>query len=147
GVQREVRVEADPVRLAALGLTAADLSRALRSFQQQSSGGRGQAGGIEQSIRTIALAGQASDLASFPIVLPDGRHFRLDQIGIVRDTAGERTQAALLNGHPAVGFRVYRARGADEIKVAEGVAKVVARLRAADPALQAEPTSGSAAHT
>jgi multidrug efflux pump subunit AcrB len=34
GTQREVRVEVDPVRLAALGVTAADVSRALRQVQQ-----------------------------------------------------------------------------------------------------------------
>ena len=33
GVQREVRIEADPVRLAAQGVTAADISRALRQVQ------------------------------------------------------------------------------------------------------------------
>jgi multidrug efflux pump subunit AcrB len=147
GVQREVRIDADPVRLAALGVTAADMSRALRSVQQQSSGGRGQLGGTEQSIRTIALATQASDLAALPIALPDGRHVRLDEIATVRDTVAERTQTALLDGRPAVGFRVYRARGFDETRIAEGVAQVVARLRAADPTLRMELVSGSVAHT
>jgi multidrug efflux pump subunit AcrB len=147
GVQREVRVEADPVRMAALGVTAADLSHALRSVQQQSSGGLGRLGGAEQSIRTIALAKQASDLASLPIVLATGRQVRLDQVAVVQDAVAERTQTALLNQHAAVGFNVYRARGSDEIKVAEGVAQVVARLRAADPTLKAELVSGSAAHT
>ncbi|WP_197325220.1 efflux RND transporter permease subunit, partial [Ralstonia solanacearum] len=54
GVQRQVRVEVDPVRLAAMGATAADVSRALRTVEQESSGGRGQLGGTEQAVRTIA---------------------------------------------------------------------------------------------
>ena len=41
GVQREVRVEVDPVRLAALSVTAADVSHALLQAQQQSSGAAG----------------------------------------------------------------------------------------------------------
>lgn len=61
GVEREVQVIVDPVRLAALGATAGDVSRALRQMQQQSSGGRGQLGGEEQSVRTIALIGQPSN--------------------------------------------------------------------------------------
>ena len=44
GVQREVRIEVDPVRLTAQGVTAADVSHALRQVQQDSSGGRGQLG-------------------------------------------------------------------------------------------------------
>lgn len=147
GVQREIRVEVDPVRLAALGVTAADLSRALRDVQQESSGGRSQLGGAEQSIRTVALAGQAFDLAAFPIALPGGRHVRLDEVATVHDTYAERTQAALLDGRPAIGFNVYRARGSDETKVAEGVTAALARLQAADPALEVELVSSSVAYT
>src|SRR3546814_10751049 len=62
GVQREVRIEVDPVRLASLGVTAAEVSRALREVEQQSSGGRTQFGGDEQSVRTIATVRHASEL-------------------------------------------------------------------------------------
>jgi multidrug efflux pump subunit AcrB len=147
GVQREVRIETDPVRLAALGVTAADLSRALRSVQQQSSGGRSQLGGTEQSIRTVALVAQASDLAALPVALPGGRRVRLDEVATVSDAAAERAQAALLDGRPAIGFNVYRAKGFDETDVAEGVAKALAGLEAADPALKIDPVSGSVAYT
>lgn len=147
GVQREIRVEVDPVRLAALGVTAADLSRALREVQQESSGGRSQLGGAEQSIRTVALAAEASDLAALPIALPGGRHVRLDQVATVQDAAADRTQAALLDGRPAIGFNIYRARGHDETRIAEGVAAALARLSAADPALEFELVSSSVAYT
>jgi multidrug efflux pump subunit AcrB len=39
GVNREVRIEVNPVELSAQGVTAADLSHALQQVQQQSSGG------------------------------------------------------------------------------------------------------------
>jgi multidrug efflux pump subunit AcrB len=147
GVQREIRIDADPIRLAALNVTAADLSRALREVQQESSGGRGQLGGAEQSIRTIALAAQAFDLAALPIALPDGRHVRLDEVATVLDTDAERTQAALLDGRSAIGFNVYRARGSDETKLAEGVTAALARLQEADPALEIELVTSSVAYT
>ena len=147
GVQREVRVEVDPVRLAALGLTAADLSRALREVQQESSGGRSQLGGAEQSIRTVALAAQASELAALPISLPGGRYVRLDEVATVHDSQAERTQAALLDGRPAIGFNIYRAKGYDETKIAEGVTAALGRLRSADPALDFELVSSSVAYT
>jgi multidrug efflux pump subunit AcrB len=147
GVQREVRIEADPVRLAALGVTPSDLSRALRTVQQQSSGGRSQLGGGEQSIRTVALAAQTSDLAALPIALIGGRQVRLDQVATVRDTNAERTQAARLDGRPAIGFNVYRAKGSDETRVAEGVREALAGISAADPSLKITAVSGSTAHT
>ena len=58
GVTREVRVEVDPVRLASLGVTATDVSHALRQVQQQSSGGRGNLGEDEQTVRTLATVRQ-----------------------------------------------------------------------------------------
>jgi len=147
GVQREVRVEIDPVRLASLDTTAVDVSRQLRVMQQQSSGGRGQLGANEQSVRTIGTVRQASDLEAFPIVTADGRPVRLDQIATVRDTFAERSQAALLDGRAAVGFKIYRAKGYDETKIADSVQAVLARLKASDPALTFTPVSGSVAYT
>jgi hydrophobe/amphiphile efflux-1 (HAE1) family protein len=137
GLQREVTVQIDPVRMAGLGITAAQVSRALRQVQQESSGGRAQIGGGEQAVRTIALARQAAELAALPIVLPNGKNVRLDEVATVTDGTGERTQAARLNGKEAVGFRVYRSRGADEVTMSRGVKQAMEALTAADPTLTA----------
>ena len=135
GVDREVRVEVDPVRLASLGLTATDVSRALRQEQEELSGGRGQLGNAEQSVRTIETVRQASDLDAFPIAVAGGPMVRLDQIATVRDTYAERTQAALLNGKPVVGFNIIRAKGYDETKIAAGVQQALHKMQIADPTL------------
>lgn len=147
GVQREVRVQVDPIKLAAMGMTAADVSRALRQVQQQSSGGRGQVGGAEQSVRTIATVKQASELRTMPIAMPDGRHVRLDQVATVIDGIAERTQAALLNGKAVVGFEVYRANGSDETRIADGVRAALNRLTTNDPSLHTTQVSGSVGYT
>src|SRR5690606_21044834 len=46
-----------------------------------------------------------------------------------------------------IGFNIYRARGHDETRIAEGVAAALARLSAADPALEFELVSSSVAYT
>lgn len=147
GVEREVRVTVDPVHLAGLGVTAADISRAVREVQQQSSGGRGQLGGEEQSIRTIAIAGQATELAALPIVVPGGRQVRLDQVATVEDTAADRTQMALLDGKRVIGLRVYRARGSGETEVADGVRAALDKLKREHPGLTLTPVGGSVDYT
>lgn len=147
GVEREARVSVDPVRMAALGLTAGDVSRALRQMQQQSSGGRGQLGGAEQAIRTVAIVANVSDLAALPIVLADGRHVRLDQLATVEDGAAERSRAAFVDGRPVVGFRVLRARGADEAKVAKAVVKALSAQIGKTPGLSLTPVGGSIDYT
>lgn len=147
GVEREVRVTVDPVRLTALDATAGDVSRALRQVQQQSSGGRGELGGTRQAIRTVAIAAQASQLAALPIVLADGRQVRLDQIATIEDGAAERTHKAFLDSKPVIGFQIYRARGAGEVDVADGVRAVLDRLKAEHAGLVLTPVGGSIDYT
>lgn len=131
GTSREVRVELDPAKLLALNATAADISRQLRSVQQEASGGRADLGGAEQSVRTIGTVQTAAELAAMEIALSDGRRVRLDQVATVTDTIAEKRTEALLNGQPVVGFEITRSRGAGEVEVADGVKVALEKLKAA----------------
>jgi multidrug efflux pump subunit AcrB len=135
------------VRLAALGMTAVDVSRALRQVQQESSGGRGQLGGAEQSVRTVATVRRAAELQAMPIALANGRQVRLDQVATIEDDVAERSQAAQLDGKPAVGFKIYRAKNFDETRISHGVDAVLQRLKVADPALSFSQVSGTVGYT
>ncbi len=129
GVDREVRVELDPARMAALGVSALDVSRQLRNVQREAPGGRGDVSGAEQSVRTIATVQTADQLARMEIPLPGGRKVRLDEIGIVTDTVSEPRAFAEYNGNRVVAFEVFRTRGASETEVAEGARAAVAELQ------------------
>ncbi|KIQ36260.1 ACR/RND family transmembrane transporter [Variovorax paradoxus] len=147
GLTREVRVALDPTRLAAQGATVGEVSRALRSVQQQSSGGRARLGMEEQSVRTIATVQMASELAALPIALGSGRSLRLDQLAEVSDTTAERTQIARLDGQQVVGFRVYPAKGKDVTLIAEGARLALARLQARYPGLATTQVATSVDYT
>ncbi len=129
GVSREIRVDLDPDRMAALGATASDISRQLSRIQAEYPGGEGRVGGLAQSVRTTGTIASAQELAALPIVLSDGRTVRLDTIAAVRDQAAERRQLALLDGKPVIGFEVVRAWGASALDVAEESRAAVERLR------------------
>jgi hydrophobe/amphiphile efflux-1 (HAE1) family protein len=133
GVDREVRVALDPARLLSLGATAADVSRQLRSVQQDASGGRADLGGAEQAVRTVATVKTAAELAELDIPLADGRRVKLNQIAQVSDTVAEQRSAALLDGKPVVGFEITRSKGASEIEVDQGVTRALAAVKAAHP--------------
>jgi multidrug efflux pump subunit AcrB len=147
GGQREVQVQVDPARLNALGITAADVSRALKRVQQEASGGRGQLGGAEQGLRTIATVQQASDLGALPVAIGLDRWVRLDEVATVRDTLADRTQAALLDGKPAVGFQLQRSKGFDELTVAAAAEHALATLKAEHPDLSYRRVSTTVNHT
>ncbi|MGZ8290447.1 MAG: efflux RND transporter permease subunit [Telluria sp.] len=131
GVSREVRVELDDARMAALRVSAIDVSRQLRMVQREEPGGRGDVSGAEQSVRTIATVQTAGELALMDIPLADGRHVRLDQVARVTDTVAEPRSLAEYNGKRVVGFEIFRTKGASEIQVAEGVRAAVAELQQA----------------
>ena len=136
GVTREVAVELDRDRMLALGVTAADVSRALRQVQTEASGGRADLGGSEQSVRVVGRVGSAEGLRALEIGLPDGRRLALERIARIRDTVAEPRSLALLNGKPVVGFEVTRSRGASELEVGRGVQAALTQLKAAHPDIE-----------
>jgi multidrug efflux pump subunit AcrB len=136
GVTRQVEVALDPLKLQALGATAADISRQLRLVQTESAGGRADIGGSEQPMRTLATVKTVAELAQLELSLSDGRRLRLDQVASVTDTVAEPRAAALLNGVPVVGFEVSRSRGASEVEVGAAVQLALNELRAQHPDME-----------
>lgn len=136
GVNREIQVALDPVRLQALGATAADISRQLRQVQSESAGGRVDLGGSEQPVRIVATVKSAQEVAALELMLSDGRKIRLDQVATVKDTIAERRSAALLNGQSVVGFEVSRSRGESEVTVGAAVQLALNELKAEHPDIE-----------
>jgi multidrug efflux pump subunit AcrB len=129
GVDREVQVNLSPDRLLALNTSALDITRQLRQTLLEAPGGRMAVGGAEQSIRTIANAGSADELANMMLALEDGRRIRLGQIATVVDSVAERRSAAFLDGRPVVGFQMTRAQGYGEVDVSVGVRAALSDLQ------------------
>lgn len=136
GVNREVEVALDPLRLQSLGATAADVSRQLRQVQSDSAGGRADLGGSEQPMRILATVKSAAELAALELNLSGGQRVRLDQIATVKDTIAEPRALALLNGVPVVGFEVTRSKGASEVEVGAAVKAALAELKAQHPDIE-----------
>jgi hydrophobe/amphiphile efflux-1 (HAE1) family protein len=134
GVTREIRVDLNPDRLMALGITAGEVNRQLKAMNVDLAGGKGEFGGQEQAIRTLAGARTLHDLAATRIVLPGNREVTLGDLGTVTDGYEEPVTFSRMNGEtPVVSFAIFRAKGASEITVKEGVAARVAEMAALRP--------------
>lgn len=129
GTHREIKIEINPIKLASLNVTVADISESLKNVQLEVSGGRSTNGGKEHLIRVVATVTQAKDLALLAIPVSDGKYVRLNQVATIVDSHAERTQLALLNGEAVVGFKIYRAKGFDEADIESGVQEVVKSLK------------------
>ncbi len=143
GVARELRVTLRPDRLLALGITAADVNRQLRLTSADMAGGRGEVGGREQSIRTLAASRTLRDLKATSIVLPGGRKVRLDDLATIEDAIEEPRTFARFNGEPVVALAVSRGSGASDAEVAAGVERKMAEIRASYPEIRFERIDSS----
>ncbi len=133
GVEREIRVVLDPGRLLSYGITAGDVNRQLRATNVDLAGGRGEIGGREQAIRTLAGKTSVEELAGTTIALPRGRKVRLDELGTLVDSYAEPRTFATLDKNPMVAFSVVRGKGASDTVVSADVEKAVADLNKSNP--------------
>jgi len=133
GVNREIRVELDPARMQALGITAVEVNEQLRSLNLDSPGGRAQLGGGEQAIRVLGGARTAAALGASQIALSGGRFARLSDLAEVRDGVGEVRTIARLNGRPATTFGVIKAKGYSDVSVDNGMQVELAKIRKENP--------------
>ncbi|HUE48880.1 MAG TPA: efflux RND transporter permease subunit [Steroidobacteraceae bacterium] len=133
GVNREIRVELDPARMQALGITAAEVNEQLRTLNLDSPGGRAQVGGAEQAIRVLGGARTAAALGATQIALSGGRFARLADLAEVRDGVGEIRSIARLNGRPATTFGVIKAKGYSDVNVDNGAQAELTKIRKENP--------------
>ncbi|WP_425985778.1 efflux RND transporter permease subunit [Brevundimonas sp. TWP1-2-1b1] len=143
GVDREIRVELDPQRLAAYGVTAAEVSQALNNVNNNLPGGRVTIAGSERAVRTLGAATSVEQLSGTLIPLGDGKAVRLDNLGKVEDKWSEPRRLARYNGQEAVTFNFLRSRTASEVKVAERVREEVKKLDDAHPELTISQVTAS----
>ncbi len=136
GVNREVRIELDPQRLIALGITADAVNAQLVGLNVDIPGGRGTIGGAEQSIRTLGSARKVEDLRNTEISLPSGRKARLSELGKVIDGPSEQRQAARYDGIPVVSFNVQRSPNTSDVTIFDGVQQQVKMLKERYPGIE-----------
>jgi len=128
GVDREIRIDLDPARMQALGITAVEVNQQLRQLNLDVPGGRAQVGGGEQAIRVLGGAKSAFDLGETRITVPGGRVAQLKDIADVHDGVAEIRSLARYNGREATTFGIFRSKGSSDVAVLEHVQKAVAQL-------------------
>lgn len=138
GVDREILIELDTVRMASLGIDGALVSAQLGAVQKDFSGGQGRMGDQTQAIRTLGATASRSELAALQISVGEGRQIRLDQIARLHDTDAERASIALLDQLPVVAFQITRSKGAGEIDVARAVRTEIDALKKEHPMVRFE---------
>ena len=128
GVDREIRVNLDPSRLDALGVTPDLISAQLRQQNINMPGGRGELGKQEQSIRTLGSVNSAEDLRKMQLGLNNGAYALLESLGTITDGTSEPRQKAFLDGQSVVAFSIVRSTGSNLVDVETRVDSAITGL-------------------
>ncbi len=134
GEVRQYRVEPDPVRLQALGISLARLEEALRDFGSNTSGGVLEAQGRDYLIRHIGRTQRIEDLENLVVALNDSQPILLKQVAGVRLAPAVKRGDGGYNGKPAVILSVQKQPGADSVALTAAIEDALAGLASARPA-------------
>jgi hydrophobic/amphiphilic exporter-1 (mainly G- bacteria), HAE1 family len=139
GAERQITVDLDPARLSSFGVTAADVSRALRSQNVDAPAGNAESGAGEQPIRALGSVKTVEELARLPIGLPGGRVLRLSDVADVRDGATDMRGVSRFNDTPVTMFQVLRTKTASSLKSYKLVIDAVKKIDEANPDIEISP--------
>ena len=117
GEVRERQIDADPVKLAAEGLSLQDVSEAARKATPQIGGGYMETPAQRLVVRTQMPYETIDDLSSAMITLRDGRPIRLGDVATIHDGAEPRFGDALIAGKPGILVETATQYGANTLDV------------------------------
>ncbi|MBC7897682.1 MAG: efflux RND transporter permease subunit, partial [Cytophagaceae bacterium] len=123
----EVRVEADPARLRALGLTPNDLSTAIADANPTGASGTIRRGQFRFAVRTLTEFKLPTDVLDVPIG-PVGAGIRVRDVATVSVTTADPKTLTRLDGRAAVGLVVYKDAGSNTVAVTKDLRGTVDAL-------------------
>ncbi|SOB80790.1 Multidrug efflux pump subunit AcrB [Sphingomonas guangdongensis] len=132
GLDREIRVILNPLKLQSQGLTASQVNQALRQVNLNAAGGRAEIAGSEQSVRVLGNARDAYTLGQTQIAV-GGRSVRLADVADVRDLYAEQRSLSTSEGRQVLTFDFQRAKGASDVTVFKAAQKKLEELQKRNP--------------
>jgi hydrophobic/amphiphilic exporter-1 (mainly G- bacteria), HAE1 family len=149
GLEREIHVDVDPVRMESYGLTIDQVASALSAANASSTSGTIRRGRFRYSLRTLGELQSVAEIEQIMIVQasqpdpnapPDdpsqgvqNRRVMVRDIATVIDGFRERETIARYNGKEAIGLLVFKESGANTVQVDRDVRTVLEQLRGEYP--------------
>ena len=127
---REFRVDVDPDRLAAYGLSLTTVTESLRLRAANVPAGTTKGEGDARLVRGMTRVNNVEELANV-VVRPDpaGGSVRVGDVAEVRDAFAPGKLSGRVNGEPAIVLTVRKEDQADSVRISEDVHALVDRLR------------------
>jgi len=134
-LEDEIRVDADPEKMRAFGLTPDDLAQAIRAANWTGTTGTIRRGQFRFSVRAITEFQSPEEISEVPIGRP-GSGLKIRDIATVTTALADPKTLTRLDGGPAVGLVVYKDAGSNTVKVTREMYRHVAGLREEFPTMK-----------
>ncbi len=124
-VEREIRVEMDPDKVAAYGLSAEEILSVIPSEHVNISAGSLETEGMKFNIRVPAEFDEPYEVDKILIASRDGKPIYLSDVAVVRDTLKDRSSFSRLNGKPSITISIKKRVGENIVYIAESVKRIL----------------------
>ena len=132
-LEREIRIEMAPDRVAAYNLSLTELSSLLQSENVNISAGGLETPGTKFNVRIPAQFVRPEEVQYLQVGVRDGRPIYLTDVASVRDTFKDRGTYSRLDGAASLTVSVQKRIGANIIAITDGVKKILGEFRARSP--------------
>ena len=133
GLEREIRLEIDPDRVAAYGLTIPEILKLIPSENVNVSAGGLETPGTRFNVRVPAEFREPEEVVYWPLTVRNGKTIYLTDVAKISDTFKDRTTYSRLDGAESITVSVQKRVGANIVTIAEAVKKVLDEARRQAP--------------
>jgi HAE1 family hydrophobic/amphiphilic exporter-1 len=130
---RQINVLVDNARLAAHGVTSADVVNALRTQNVQIPGGKVEEGVNDLTLRTHGRVSTPEAFGALPLTSRGGYEVRIRDVATIEDSVAEPETVASVNGKPGIVLIVRKQSGTNTIDVVHAVKERVGEMSAELP--------------
>ncbi len=128
-VAREVRIDLDPLRLRAYGVTPAEIAKALADANSDQPVGLVSDSNADALLRVEGRVKDPKAFAQIVVARRGNLALTLGDLGTLVERERERDSIARINGQPAVSFNVFKQQDANIVATGEAVKEAMAELR------------------
>ncbi|NLB52328.1 MAG: efflux RND transporter permease subunit, partial [Syntrophomonadaceae bacterium] len=129
GLEREVTVEVDPVKLENYHLTLAQVNQVLQAENFNMSGGKMELGGREYYVRNLQQFETVKDIENVAILTATGNIVYLKDIATVVDGYKDQTQITKVDGEYAVGVHIMKQTDANTVEASKAVREEMEKIQ------------------
>ena len=133
GLEREIRVEVSPEKLAYYGLTIGNFQQAVHSENQNTSGGNIRLGAGRYQLRVPGEFSTPEEIYGLVLATHQGQPVYLKDVATVIDGFKEESSRSRLDGRSAINIAVKKRSGENIIAISEQIDAIIAKRQATWP--------------